>query len=79
MRKLTFTTGLVMGYVLGTRAGRGRYEQITKIVRAVHGRPAAVKARSGAKGMISEGVGAVTAKIGYDAGSENAPVIDGTA
>ncbi|MFC5671902.1 YtxH domain-containing protein [Streptomyces incanus] len=28
--RLTFVTGVVLGYVLGTRAGRERYEQLKK-------------------------------------------------
>lgn len=86
MRKLTFTIGLVTGYVLGARAGRERYEQITKTVRGIKGRPAVVearaKARSKAKGMISAGVGALTARVGRGAGGaggEDDAVIDGTA
>ncbi|MBF9073938.1 YtxH domain-containing protein [Streptacidiphilus fuscans] len=33
MRKLTFIAGLAVGYVLGTRAGRERYEQMRKTAR----------------------------------------------
>jgi hypothetical protein len=33
MRKLTFIAGLAIGYVLGTRAGRERYEQLRKTAR----------------------------------------------
>jgi hypothetical protein len=33
MRKLTFIAGLAIGYVLGTRAGRERYEQMRKTAR----------------------------------------------
>lgn len=32
--------GLLAGYVLGTKAGRARYEQIAKATRAVAGNPA---------------------------------------
>lgn len=35
--------GVAAGYVLGTKAGRGRYEQITKAARAVAGSPATKK------------------------------------
>ncbi|MYW04192.1 YtxH domain-containing protein [Streptomyces sp. SID3343] len=30
--KLTFVTGLAVGYVLGAKAGRDRYEQIQKLM-----------------------------------------------
>lgn len=83
MRKLTFATGLVTGYVLGTRAGRERYEQIVKTMRGITGHPAVVKARSTARtramGMVGAGINAATAKIGHGAGSKDDPVIDGTA
>ncbi|MGY0062063.1 YtxH domain-containing protein [Streptomyces sp. LZ34] len=57
--RLTFMTGLAVGYVLGTRAGRERYEQLRKCAQqfvrnpavrntaetaALGGRQAAVKA-----------------------------------
>ncbi|UNO42122.1 YtxH domain-containing protein [Streptomyces sp. MST-110588] len=66
--RLTFVTGLAIGYVLGSRAGRERYEQLRKgaqriaqnpVVRntaesaALTGRQAATKAF----GTVSEKVG----------------------
>ncbi|MBT2398740.1 YtxH domain-containing protein [Streptomyces sp. ISL-100] len=38
--KLTFIAGLALGYVLGTRAGRERYEQLKKSARQVAQNPA---------------------------------------
>jgi hypothetical protein len=38
--KLTFVVGLTLGYVLGTRAGRERYEQLKKSARQVSQNPA---------------------------------------
>lgn len=38
--KLTFVSGLALGYVLGTRAGRERYEQLKKSARQVAQNPA---------------------------------------
>ncbi|MFD9906841.1 YtxH domain-containing protein [Streptomyces sp. NPDC059063] len=38
--RLTFVAGLVLGYVLGTRAGRERYEQLKKTVREISQNPA---------------------------------------
>ncbi|MFH5211701.1 hypothetical protein [Antrihabitans spumae] len=35
--------GVAAGYVLGTKAGRGRYEQISKAARAVAASPATKK------------------------------------
>jgi hypothetical protein len=38
--RLTFIAGLALGYVLGTRAGRERYEQLRKSARQVAQNPA---------------------------------------
>ncbi|MET8975990.1 YtxH domain-containing protein [Streptomyces sp. NPDC004539] len=38
--RLTFAAGLAVGYVLGTRAGRERYEQLKKSARRVAQNPA---------------------------------------
>jgi hypothetical protein len=38
--KVTFVSGVALGYVLGSRAGRERYEQMKKCVRGVAQNPA---------------------------------------
>ncbi|MBD0425186.1 YtxH domain-containing protein [Streptomyces sp. NPDC052309] len=38
--RLTFVAGLAVGYVLGTKAGRERYEQLKKSARQVAQNPA---------------------------------------
>jgi hypothetical protein len=38
--RLTFVAGLALGYVLGTRAGRERYEQLKKCARQFAQNPA---------------------------------------
>ncbi|GAA2687739.1 YtxH domain-containing protein [Streptomyces lunalinharesii] len=38
--RLTFIAGLAVGYVLGTRAGRERYEQLRKSARRIAQNPA---------------------------------------
>ncbi|MGV9286235.1 YtxH domain-containing protein [Streptomyces sp. NPDC003719] len=38
--RLTFVVGLALGYVLGTKAGRERYEQLRKSARQVAQNPA---------------------------------------
>ncbi|MDO0915177.1 YtxH domain-containing protein [Streptomyces sp. DT2A-34] len=38
--RLTFVIGVAVGYVLGTRAGRERYEQLKKTARQVAQNPA---------------------------------------
>jgi hypothetical protein len=42
--RLTFLTGLAVGFVLGTRAGRERYEQLKRATRRVADSPAAQQA-----------------------------------
>ncbi|MFE7649084.1 YtxH domain-containing protein [Streptomyces phaeoluteigriseus] len=38
--RLTFVVGLALGYVLGTKAGRERYEQLRKSARQIAQNPA---------------------------------------
>ncbi|WP_037889140.1 YtxH domain-containing protein [Streptomyces viridochromogenes] len=38
--RLTFAVGLAVGYVLGTRAGRERYEQLKKTAQEISHNPA---------------------------------------
>jgi hypothetical protein len=40
VKRLIFVTGLAAGYVLGARAGRGRYETIARAGRSLAARPA---------------------------------------
>jgi hypothetical protein len=42
--RITFMTGLAAGFVLGTRAGRERYEQMRKLARGVADNPAVQQA-----------------------------------
>ena len=39
MKRVVFGTGLAVGYVLGARAGRERYEAIARTVRSLADRP----------------------------------------
>lgn len=39
--RITFAAGLAVGYVLGARAGRRRYEQLSRLARRVADSPAA--------------------------------------
>ncbi|BBG03429.1 MULTISPECIES: hypothetical protein [Pseudonocardia] len=55
-----FLVGVAVGYVLGTRAGRERYEQL---VRAYH-RAADHPAVQGAAGIAQAGVESAVGKIG---------------
>ncbi|MFF3248141.1 YtxH domain-containing protein [Streptomyces sp. NPDC002870] len=66
--KLTFLAGLALGYVIGTRAGRERYEQLKKSVREFSQNPAVRNAAESAAHNSREAAGkafhAVSDKVG---------------
>jgi hypothetical protein len=55
MVKAAFVTGLGIGYVLGARAGRERYEQIQRAYRAVRENPT-VQETAGVVGAQASGL-----------------------
>ncbi|MEU9985053.1 YtxH domain-containing protein [Streptomyces sp. NPDC050856] len=66
--KLTFLAGLALGYVIGTRAGRERYEQLRKSAREISHNPAVRNAAESAAQTGREVAGkafhAVSDKVG---------------
>lgn len=66
--RLTFVAGLALGYVLGTRAGRERYEQLRKSVRQISQNPAVRNAAESAalegRQLAGRAFHAVSDKIG---------------
>ena len=68
MRKLTFIAGLAIGYVLGTRAGRERYEQLRQTVRDLSQtqavQTAAQNARQAAGTAAGKAAQTVAVKVG---------------
>ncbi|MFB7053686.1 YtxH domain-containing protein [Streptomyces vinaceus] len=66
--KVTFVVGLALGYVLGTRAGRERYEQLKKSARGIAQNPAVRNAAESAGHTGREYAGkafaAVSDKVG---------------
>lgn len=66
--KLTFVAGLAIGFVLGTRAGRERYEQLKKSARQISQNPAVRNAAESAAHNGREVAGkafhAVSEKVG---------------
>lgn len=54
MRLLTFAAGLAAGYVLGTRAGREKYEQIVDKTRQLRTHPTVVRAQQKVSNTISQ-------------------------
>jgi hypothetical protein len=73
--RLVFFTGLGIGFVLGARAGRERYEQLRKLARKAADSPAVQQAAGAlqaqvttyakaAGGKMADGAGAARAKVG---------------
>lgn len=58
--RITFIAGLAIGYVLGAKAGKERYEQIARATRRVVDSPTAKKAAS----RVGEGLSTVGEKVG---------------
>lgn len=63
MKTLTFAVALAAGYVLGTRAGREKYDQIVRGARKFGNHPTVVQAQGKAKDLIGAGTDAVTATM----------------
>ncbi|HVV29508.1 MAG TPA: hypothetical protein VHC41_01385 [Mycobacteriales bacterium] len=59
MKRIVFLTGIAFGYVLGTRAGRQRYETIARTARSVADRPEV----QGVAGILRARVGGVVTAI----------------
>ncbi|GAA1466012.1 hypothetical protein NE857_10870 [Nocardiopsis exhalans] len=67
--RITFVAGLAIGYVLGAKAGRARYEQLARTARKVADSPLVQE--------VAGVVGAQTSKAGravYDKAVEKMPV-----
>ncbi|MEJ8634863.1 MULTISPECIES: YtxH domain-containing protein [Streptomyces] len=66
--KVTFVVGLAVGYVIGTRAGRERYEQLKKSMRQLSQNPAvrnaAESAALGGREVAGKAFHAVSDKVG---------------
>ncbi|MER7047288.1 MULTISPECIES: YtxH domain-containing protein [Streptomyces] len=66
--KLTFVVGLALGYVIGTRAGRERYEQLRKSARQFAQNPAVRNAAESAahngREIAGRAFSAVSGKVG---------------
>ncbi|GGZ74032.1 YtxH domain-containing protein [Streptomyces subrutilus] len=66
--KVTFVVGLALGYVLGTRAGRERYEQLKKSAREISQNPvvrnAAESAGQNGRVFAGKAFAVVSEKVG---------------
>lgn len=55
MKILTLAAGFAAGYVLGSKAGREKYEQIAATARKVSSHPTVVQAQEKAKNLMLTG------------------------
>ena len=73
--RVVFIAGLGVGFVLGARAGRERYEQLRRLARKVADSPAVQQAAGAlqaqaagyaksARGKLADGAGAARSKVG---------------
>jgi hypothetical protein len=73
MGKLSLGLGLGVGYVLGTQAGRARYEQIKQAAASLMERPevqqALEKARSAAPAPLQDSISKLSSRVGGHQGA----------
>ena len=62
--RLGLLIGLAIGYVLGSRAGRERYEQIRRTAKAAWESQPAEKLRTEVAAHVPDGVNAAMTKVG---------------
>lgn len=83
MKAVTFAAGLAAGYILGTRAGREKYEQIVESARTLSNKPAVQQAQTKARVLVGQGTQAVGAKLHLngdgDASLSSADTVDSAA
>jgi hypothetical protein len=61
--RITFITGLAIGFVIGTRAGRERYEQMRKLARRAADSPAVQQAAGAVQAQATEMLKSATHKV----------------
>jgi len=72
--RLVFIIGLGIGFVLGARAGRERYEQLRKLARRVADSPAFQQAAGAAQAQAAEFAKTARERLADRAGSARAKV-----
>jgi len=78
LRKATFILGFGTGYVLGTKAGRTRYEQIMRQARGLMGKPAMQDATSMIKDQAGSVIGSAKKIVTQKTGLGGAEKTDAT-
>ena len=63
MKALWVAAGFAAGYVLGTKAGRERYEQIARTAQDIAHKPAVADAQARVKQLAERGRDVVMAKV----------------
>lgn len=76
MKKLTLLIGIAIGYVLGSRAGRERFEQIRSGARKVAGNPTVQSAASKAQETVAAQAPVVAEAVKEKAASAASAVAD---
>lgn len=74
--RLVFFTGLGIGFVLGARAGRERYEQLRKMARKAADSPAVQQAAGALQAHAANYLKAAGGKVAGSAGAARAKVGD---
>ena len=62
--RVTFVAGFAVGFIVGARAGRERYEQIKKVARRVIDNPAVQQAAGALSGQAGELAQTARQKVG---------------
>jgi hypothetical protein len=73
MKLMTFAAGLAAGYVLGTKAGRERYEQIVSAFNRAGSHPVVAQARHAATDAVTTGTDALASKLNSDTPGDVSP------
>jgi hypothetical protein len=63
--RMMFVVGLAVGYVLGSRAGRERYEQIKRTAQRVADNPSVQEAAGLVGARVSKAAGVAKSKAGH--------------
>lgn len=69
--KATFVMGFGMGYVLGSKAGRARYEQLSRVAAAMWHQPAVQGATNSVTQQASSLLGSAKSKVSSRIGGQD--------
>jgi hypothetical protein len=75
MKVFKLAVGFAAGYVLGSRAGREKFEQIAAAARKASSHPTAIQAQDKAKALLATGQEKIAAKLPHDTATSNEPTV----